>query len=383
MRRLSLILASLISLSLFAQGHQDPRPPFVVSYPLTLTDSVLEIDDDLNLAGLVEALDRQLESFGRYPLEGQLLIDGIFYDKSVLHRSATKLRALVTVAEQCFKKHKKNLCLRSFNQSIQRDFKVFKPAYTQGENDAHFTAYYSPLLNGSHEKSAQFPHGIYARPADDNLRLGSSRVDIDIDGKLEGRGLTLFYTDNLFELYLMHIEGGGKVEIQTPSGVESYYLSFDGTNQQSWRFISRYMVEQGMISSHSMAEQRLYLDANPQSWRDVYNFCPSYIYFKVTETPPIGLDEIPLTDHRSMAQDRNLYAQKGLIGVVQTQKPVMRDGQMIYVPFTRLFIDQDTGGAIRGKARADLYFGIGEEGRLAGHNLNRRGQIHFILAIND
>lgn len=380
----SLFTSALFLLSgvVFAQGHQDPRPPEIVSYPLVMTDTVLEIEDDLNLQGLVEALDRQLESYERYPLEGQLLIDGQYYDKSVLVRSAILLKDLVIETKQCFNKRAKTLCNKEFNQKVQQQFKVFTPAYEQGESDAHFTAYYSPLLQGSHVKTPQFPHGIYARPADDDLRLSSSRVDIDLDGKLEGMGLTLFYTDNLFELYLMHIEGGGKVEIQTPNGVESYYLSFDGTNQQSWRFISRYMVEQGMISSHEMDEQKRFLDANPQTWRDVYGFCPSYIYFKVTDTPPVGLDEIPLTDHRSMAQDRNLYAQKGMIGVVQTQKPVMKNGKIEYVQFMRLFIDQDTGGAIRGKARADLYFGIGEEGRLAGHNLNRRGSIHFLLAIN-
>lgn len=381
MRLLLFIAMLMFTHNLAAQGHQDPRPPFTVTYPLTLTNTVLEIDDDLQLAGLEEALDRQLESYQRYPLEGQLLIDGQYYDKSTLKRSALLLKEIAAQTTACYQKKTKEACHKIFNQQIQEKFKVFAPAYENGEKDAQFTAYYSPLLQGSHEKSAQFPHGIYARPADDELRLSSSRVDIDLDGKLEGKGLNLFYTDNLFELYLMHIEGGGKVEVQTPTGVESYYLSFDGTNQQSWRFISRYMVDQGMINSHAMDEQKRFLDANPQTWREVYHFCPSYIYFKVTETPPVGLDEIPLTDNRSMAQDRNLYAQKGMIGVVQTEKPVMKNGRIEFVPFMRLFIDQDTGGAIRGKARADLYFGIGEEGRLAGHNLNRRGSIHFLLAL--
>lgn len=373
-------LGFLFFISLNLQANQ--RPPFELELPLEKMSHDIDIFDDLNFQGLNLAIERQLESFKRYPLEGEIIIDGQHYPKSILKHSLIKLREIVQDHESCLKDQKMD-CKQQTRESFKEDFSFFKPAYERAEEKrALFTAYYSPVIKGSHNKTQRFPHAVYARPQDERLRLESTRVGIDLDNILEGHGLELFYSDNLFELYMMHIEGGGKIEI--PSTGKSYYLSFDGTNQQRWSFLSSYMIEQGYIDSHDMMEQKQFLDAHPEKWREIYSLCPSYVYFKVTETPPEGLDGIPLTDHRSMAQDRHIYPQKGLIGFVESKRPIRNDdGSISYIPFHRLYIDQDTGGAIKGKARADLYFGEDEKARLAGLNLKRKGQITYLLSLGD
>lgn len=361
--------------------NANERPPREYELPLEKIPQQLKISDDLNFEGLELAIQRQLESFERFPLEGNFIIEGQKYPKTILKDSLLKLRSIITSHRECRTQLSHSLCQKQAQDQFKKEFLFFQPAYSETEEDkALFTAYYSPVIKGHKTKSAKYPHPVYARPQDDRLRLESTRVGIDLDGVLEGHGLELFYADNLFELYMLHIEGGGKIEIEETG--ESYYLSFDGTNKQRWSFLSSYMMEQGYINSHDMEDQKQFLDAHPEKWREVYSICPSYVYFKVTETPPEGLDGIPLTDHRSMAQDRNIYPQKGLIGFVESERPIRNDdGSISYVPFKRLYIDQDTGGAIKGKARADLYFGEDEKARTAGLNLKRKGDITFLLSL--
>src|SRR5690606_38130368 len=100
---------------------------------------------------------------------------------------------------------------------------------------------------------------------------------------------------------------------------------------------------------------------------------PSYIYFKVTQDEPLGVNNIPLTEGRSMATDYRIYKDYGLLQFVQTQKPVLVDEDIVQTDFGRFFISQDTGGAIRGNARADLYFGFGREAEIAASNLKNFG----------
>jgi membrane-bound lytic murein transglycosylase A len=274
-----------------------------------------------------------------------------------------------------------NACKHQTSEIFKQSFSFFRPQKSEKNNKkALFTAYYSPIIEANYKKSEQYPHAIYARPEDERLRFDSQRVGIDLDGALEGHGLELFYANNLYELYILHIEGGGKVVVKNSE--KNYYLSFDGTNKQRWNFLSQYMIEQGYIKSHDMREQKLFLDAHPEKWREIYSLCPSYVYFKLTDTPPEGLDGIPLTDHRSMAQDRSIYSQKGLIGLVESKRPIQRpDGSITYIPFKRIYIDQDTGGAIKGEARADLYFGENEKAKIAGQNMKQEGAMTFLLSL--
>ncbi|MCB0349708.1 MAG: MltA domain-containing protein, partial [Bdellovibrionales bacterium] len=198
--------------------------------------------------------------------------------------------------------------------------------------------------------------------------------------------LELFYTNDLFALYLLHIEGGGHVKLQNRNGRNtSSYISYDGTNGKPWNFISKYMRQQNMISDSSTSSQRKYLENNPDRQEEIYGSCPSYVYFKKTIDPPFGSDSVPLTDNRSIATDTNYYKFKGLLSYVVTERPAENTNRnsscrnRSFRPYSRFYLDQDTGGAIRGKARVDLYFGEGEYAEHAAHNIVRRGDLYFFM----
>jgi membrane-bound lytic murein transglycosylase A len=181
----------------------------------------------------------------------------------------------------------------------------------------------------------------------------------------------------------MHIEGGGRVSVQNEKGVlESHYLSYAGSNGKSLKFVSNIMVEMGLLppGKNSTTAQRNYLAQHPEKAREIFKQSPSYIYFQVTDHPPLGVDNTPLTDNRSIATDRRLYPQKGLISYIMAKRPIqLNDGTIKNIPFSRFFLDQDTGGAIKGKARADLYFGFGPEAEVSANNLTQFGNIYFLI----
>lgn len=133
-----------------------------------------------------------------------------------------------------------------------------------------------------------------------------------------------------------------------------------------------------------MQRLRRYLMENPAEREEVFGYNESYVFFRVLENGPLGSLEVPVTGGRSMATDARLFP-KGALAWIQTQIPMIDgDGKLAgWRPIARFVLNQDTGGAIRGLQRADLYFGSGEEpGGLAGY-MNRPGKMFFLMLKQD
>lgn len=106
----------------------------------------------------------------------------------------------------------------------------------------------------------------------------------------------------------------------------------------------------------------------------------SYVFFRFLEEGPLGSLDVPITPGRSIATDSRLFP-KGALAFIFTQKPVLDPaGQLIgWTPFLRFVLNQDTGGAIRGPQRVDLYFGTGDSAEASGGYMNSPGKLYFVL----
>jgi membrane-bound lytic murein transglycosylase A len=388
--RTLILVSSLTSFSSLSFGEliQTPTKRLHISkYPAFI--------DDLNFDWMEIALDRQIERFAAKELTNQIKLGDDVFPEKQMFETAKEFRKLVIIFRRCLisPKIEVKTCRSEFEHSFIGHFNVYEPALEEGdpgngkENNAFFTGYNTPTLNVTSTKNSRYQYGIYAKPADESLRT-STRNQIDFQRLLEPTKYTLFYADDLFRLYLLHIEGGGKVIVNGSNNhTTEYYLTFDGTNSQSFKWLSTYMVEHGMLDpkDRSIEAQRVFLRENPSKWEEIYSSCPSYVYFKLTDTPPNGSDEVSLTDNRSMATDRLMYKAKGLLAFVIGRRPVevqpapKNQADVLFRDFSRFYIDQDTGGAIKGKARADLYFGEGDYAQLAGENIKDWGKIFFIM----
>lgn len=376
--KLPLILCLIFSFSLFAQTQITPTK--AVTTPI-------EFADDMDLENLELALDRQIENFKARSLTGKIRYGSKIYPHSILKDSAEDMRRIVRETRTCLiAAVDQGQCWKSFNNTINSHFDIYVPTPNRNEpgygssNTTLFTAYYSPDFYGSRTRTDRYTLPIYKLPPNASDR-SLSREAIDFDHRLAGKGLELFWVEaSIFELYSLHIEGGGRVHLQHEDGSEEFrYLSYAGKNGQRGEFISRHMLRKGYIRSTSMDEQEEFLLNNPQLHREIFSTYKPYVFFKETDDEPYGVQSIPLTEGRSVAVDTTIYKHIGVITFVQTKKAIQTANGSQQVPFSRFFVTQDTGGAIRGNARCDLYMGFGHAAAHAAHNMKGQGKQYFLI----
>jgi membrane-bound lytic murein transglycosylase A len=261
-------------------------------------------------------------------------------------------------------------------------FQVVNPdASTQGT----ITGYYEPLLNGSRERKAPYLFPLYATP-DDLLEIDLAAVEpqlkgLHLRGRLEGnkvvpyltraeielpdsplKGKELFYTDDEVELFFLQIQGSGRLHLDTGEIVRVGYADQNGFPYKS---IGRYLVELGelRLEQASMQGIKAWGRAHPDRLQELLNHNPSYVFFRESKSQtdaPLGALGIPLTPLRSIAIDARVIP-LGSPVYLATTTPDSTE------PLNRLMLAQDTGGAIRGAVRADMFWGFGPEaGRQAG-----------------
>lgn len=246
-----------------------------------------------------------------------------------------------------------------------------------------FTGYHEPIINGSLVQTGQYRYPLYRTPRDlPNRGSGTtyfSRADIDGQGVLKGKGDELVWLDDPVERFFLHIQGSGQIRL--PSG-ERLRVGYAGDNGRPYRSIGRYLLDQRRLPSGQASTQgiRRFL-ADHADERDAILFQnPRYIFFKpVPPGPsgPVGSLGVPLTPGRSLAADPAVYPLGGL-AFIHAKRPIRnaRD-QVTWKEFFRFVVLQDTGAAIRGPARADLFWGSAAETEAGA--MAQQGEMYLLV----
>jgi membrane-bound lytic murein transglycosylase A len=271
----------------------------------------------------------------------------------------------------------------------------------RGAAEGLFTGYYEPLLAGSRTPDARYRVPLHRRPpdlvsvdlgdfddslsgkriagriADGRLRPYPDRAAID-GGDLAGRGLELLWVDDAIAKFFLQIQGSGLVELQDGQRLRVGYADQNG---RTYRAIGRDLVEMGELTREEVSLQSIrdWLRAHPDRAAALMAKNPSYVFFRelgdaATTPGPVGAQNIALTPERSIAVDRQFVPLAVPIWL-DTTAP-FPDGER---PFRRLLIAQDTGGAIKGLVRGDVFWGSGELAEHVAGHMKSRGRWFVLL----
>jgi membrane-bound lytic murein transglycosylase A len=294
-------------------------------------------------------------------------------------------------------------CTDCFAREINARFELVPSNADAALSQVLFTGYYQVVIDGSLVPTEQFRFPIYAKPADlitaEKVMLAPqaatervvgrvegeqflpyyTRRQIDQEGLLRGRGLEIAWVADPIDLFFLHIQGSGIIRLPNGQRLSVGYAAQNGWPYQS---IGRLLIDAGKASKDQMSMQwlRRYLSDHPEAQSEIFAHNESYVFFRVNPSGPLGSLEVPVTAGRSIATDSRLFP-KGALALIQTEVPIIDGaGQLTgWRPVTRFALNQDTGGAIRGPQRADIFFGTGSEAEgLAGH-MNRPGKMFFLI----
>ncbi len=272
-----------------------------------------------------------------------------------------------------------------------------------GEADGFVTGYYEPIIDGSRTQTDVYTVPVYRRPSNLFVRgfkqsapslpnSGSvyrkigrrklipyyDRAEIE-DGAIAGRGLEICWLKSQTDLLFTQIQGSARVRLEDGSTIR---INYDSYNGYPYTAVGRILIERNIVPKDQMSMQRIrqWMDENPDGANELRRQNRSYVFFhevKLSDKDEaVGAQGVPLTPGRSIAVDKSLHVY-GTPFFIEGGLPI--ESEQTKTSFHRLMIAQDTGSAILGPARADIYFGAGPEaGRVSGR---LRHTMHFVILV--
>lgn len=357
--------------------------------------------------------------------------------EAILKGSAAKRAArplLAALYEVCGKAVE----LQSTDAKAAREFfeQNFRPARISPLSDPNgfVTGYYEPIVEGRRQPVDDFVNPLYRRPANlmkggrmlgaakftpkptwsappataskaatkaapkgttktaatkaasKKLRIAGKRRLIPFhdraaieDGALKGRDLEICYLKDPVDSFFIHIQGSARVRLEDGTQLRLNYVAANG---HAYTAVGRYLIERNLITREAMSMEaiRQWIYANPDEGRDLMRKNKSYVFFRETglgdQDEPIGAQGVSLTVGRSIAVDRHLHVY-GTPFFIQAELPI--DSEQPTTRFRRLMVAQDTGGAILGPARADLYWGAGVEAGVISGRFKHPGRFVMLF----
>ena len=269
------------------------------------------------------------------------------------------------------------ICALSNKQGDARVFfeTFFRPVLITDGEEPLFTGYYEPELPGSRTPTQRFSVPIYARPDDAPQGEWLTRGQLESSGILENRNLEIAWLENPVDKFFLQVQGSGRIAL--PNG-KHMRVGYGGKNGHKYRSIGKELARRGVFEEHQVSARviRNWVTENPVEGRDLLNHNPSYVFFReITELDPedgpLGAMNRPLTAGRTLAVDPE---------VVPLGAPVWleKDGAD---PIRRLMVAQDTGSAVKGAQRADVFYGSGDEAGAAAGIVRDAGRMVVFLPI--
>jgi membrane-bound lytic murein transglycosylase A len=352
--------------------------------------------DDGHLQGLRQALQNSLDYYQTLPSNTPFLFGNDLYQAKDLIQSLKILNEFL----------ESKPTPEQFNRFIKKHFLVYRSNGVEGKDKITFSAYYVPTLEASLVQDPIYRYPLYARPPElvdvylekfDPKKRGErivgqvqgpelipyfTRAQIDSEGLLRGRALEIAWAKNPVDIFLLQIQGSGRIE--TPEGIP-YHIRYAGDNGLPYHSLGQYLIENDRIPKAEFNRERMVAYLNSQSEekrQEILNTNPRYIFFDIgpITNPILGSLLVPLTAERSIASDPKFYP-PGALAWISTQQPQWdADGNRVGTePLSRFVMNQDEGGAIKGTGRIDFFAGQGIKAQKKAETLWYTGELYFFI----
>lgn len=349
--------------------------------------------DDMDFSSLAQAIRRNLEYLNRLDPNKTFSYGPHKYSTKQVQESQEAFLNLIT----------ENPDSKELYRKLRKHFLVYKATGRAGKREVLFTGYFEPIYEGNIVPDEEYAHPLYRKP-DDMIKIDLSlfrdefkgksitakiegksvlpyysREQIETEKALEGRELEAAWLKDPLDVTFLHIQGSGRLNL--PDGT-TISVGYEASNGRPYRSIGRYMLDAGYLEREEISMQtiRQYLSDHPEILEEVLNHNPSYVFFAIKEDGPLGNINVILTPGRSIALDSRLFP-KGALGFISVKKPVVdSEGKITdWVDFSRFVVNQDTGGAIRGAGRADLFWGSDDYAQIAAGNMKHEGELYILI----
>lgn len=347
--------------------------------------------DDLDPASLRAAIERSLAYYARIPAERA-------HPLGERQLSTEQLKASLQEFLKLLDEGRLN------TESVKSCFDVYRADTARKDKPPLVTGYYEPILDGRLKPEAQFQYPLYGLPSDlVNVDLslfnaakyaGESvvgrvkeaklipyftRSEIDGQKRLKDTGTPLVWIGDPVDGYVLHVQGSGMIRL--PHG-QFRRLGYAGANGRPYKSLGKSLLDRGAMNADEMSLQsiRAYLRSHPEQRDELLWQNESYVFFRWVTEGPLGSLNVPLTAGRSIATDAR-YQPRGGIAFLEGQKPLVDEkGELTgYAPFCRWVVNQDTGGAIKGIGRVDLFCGSGEPAEWVAGRMKHPGTLYFLV----
>jgi membrane-bound lytic murein transglycosylase A len=351
--------------------------------------------DDLKFRDLSDSLEMSLKYYNKLPKTRIFHFGKDSYDVNHLIKSLETFSSLLS----------HNASDNEIKTYIKENYTIYK---TTGDKEAKvlFTGYYEPTYKGSLVKTRNYPVPLYTVP-DDLLRIDLSKFSEKYEGEkdlfarvdkdnqvvlpyyerkeinkikdFEKRAAPLVWLEDRVDRFFLEIQGSGRILLPDKRILRVHYASKNGRAYQS---VGRYLIAKEEIAKENMSMQAIkeWLKKNPDKLDTVLNYNTSFVFFKEEMDGPFGCLGVRVTSMRSIATDTSLFP-KGALCFIKANIPSKETLQFPqgWEDYSGFVLNQDTGGAIRGHLRADLFYGNGEFAEMGAGQMNHRGDLYFLV----
>jgi membrane-bound lytic murein transglycosylase A len=342
--------------------------------------------------------DEQLWGKSGKPADKWALIKAINYSLSYLQTpSAAKAYQNYPVPEVTRERVRRSLLRfrellkasptpEALQAAVQREFTWYRAAGNDGQGTVHFTGYFEPIYQGSRQRTAEYRYPLYRKPQDFSrwpkphpTRAALEGQDGLLPAKSPLAGQELVWLRQRLEAYLVQVQGAAKIQF---ADGKIMTVGYDGSTDYPYTSIGKEMIKDGIFTAEELSLPVLidYLRQNPQALTEYLPRNNRFIFFKETNgKPATGSLGVPVTAERSIATDKSLMP-PGAIALIRTRIPYVNGESAPEMRLvTRYVLDQDTGSAIKGSGRVDIFMGTGKVAGNRAGLISNNGELYYLL----